>query len=234
MSIYKELATFWVEEKGSKLSEQEMIDTLRSIDVNGQWNHRRGDVEFYKDTNYYLFDLTNYEASPAKSAYYTEMRRFYKANKCETLLDYGSGIGSDIIGMLDCNPKQIIAIDVPGPHSEYMLWRFKKRGILDRVKFITIADDGMPQGPAPECDFGICIAVLEHVPDPRAALRYLINSCKAFALKVDPTKDGNPMHFEKNFQWLHKVDGLHQDVLREYGIGRVNETDPVIIGRAKW
>ena len=79
-------------------------------------------------------------------------------------------------------------------------------------------------------DICICIAVLEHVPNPQEVLRKIVDSCKYLVLKVDPTNPNNahPMHFEEHFKWLHKIDGLDKEALKEYGLERINETDPVI------
>ena len=89
---------------------------------------------------------------------------------------------------------------------------------------------GLPDVSLPKADICICIAVLEHIENAKEALRLIVNSCKYLVLKVDPTNPGgaHPMHFEKNFKWLWELEALKAETLAEFGLKRVNATDPVI------
>jgi len=225
MEQFKELSEYLgtsVEDCEKKFSE---------ININEIWKTRRNVVQFYKSTDFYLYDLTNFENSTCKEEYQREIENFIRKYNCKTAMDYGCGIGSEVIKLLECGMDEVTAVDIEGPHIDYMRWRLKKRGFEDRVKFITISEETeLPTVNLPLVDVCICIAVLEHIERAKEALHLIAEKSRYLVLRVDPSNPNNahPMHIEKNFGWMTLLDRRDPATLKEFGLKRINNTDPVI------
>src|SRR3954471_22150599 len=75
------------------------------------------------------------------------------------LLDYGCGIGSDGLRLIDAGYRVSFA-DFDNPSTRYLRWRLDQRGIEAEIHDVAA-------GPAPAGhDAVLCFDVIEHVPDP--------------------------------------------------------------------
>jgi len=81
------------------------------------------------------------------------------------VLDYGCGIGSDGLMLLEAGYRVEFA-DFDNPSAEYLRWRLRHRGLDAPVHDI---DRGVPGG----YDAAYAFDVIEHVPDPFAFLAEL-------------------------------------------------------------
>jgi SAM-dependent methyltransferase len=116
-----------------------------------------GDEErFYRTSAAYLYNLTAFAMSGTKLPYLEELRRLVAPGA--RLLDYGCGIGSDGLLLLEAGYRVEFA-EFDNPSAEYLRWRLRRRGIEAPIHDL---DRGVPGG----FDAAYAFDVIEHVPDP--------------------------------------------------------------------
>jgi SAM-dependent methyltransferase len=123
-----------------------------------------GDVlAYYRATPHYLYELSYWEASRDKQAWYRVIRQAARTYGLRRLLDYGGGVGGSVIQLrrhgIDCD-----YLDVGGKTFEYAAWRFARRS-WDVPMWDILA--GRPRG---EYDAVMAWDVLEHIFDLEEAL----------------------------------------------------------------
>jgi SAM-dependent methyltransferase len=123
-----------------------------------------GDEEaFYRTSKGYLYNLTAFAMSGTKLPYLRELLRHVPAGA--RLLDYGCGIGSDGLLLLEAGYRVEFA-DFENPSVAYLRWRLERRGLDAPVHDV---DRGIPEG----FDAVYAFDVLEHVPSPPSTLARL-------------------------------------------------------------
>jgi SAM-dependent methyltransferase len=120
--------------------------------------------EFYRRSEAYLYDLTVFALSGTKEPYLEVLRRLTPPPA--HLLDYGCGIGSDGIRLLEAGYRVTFA-DFDNPSTRFLRWRLERRGL--RADVIDLDCDEPPSG----FDAAFAFDVIEHVPDPFAMLESL-------------------------------------------------------------
>ena len=115
----------------------------------------------YRVSEAYLYDLTAFAMTGTKDPY-----RAWIPPPPLKLLDFGCGIGSDGLQLLEAGYDVTFA-DFDNPSTRYLRWRLERRGLKAPVVDV---DRGLPDGPF---DLAYAFDVLEHVEDPFAALRAL-------------------------------------------------------------
>ena len=208
-----------------KISREAIVSVFGDIDINKQWRECKSDTHFYSETNYYLYDLTNYVNDAGRMRYVEQLKNFIKTKSLKTALDYGCGIGTDIIAMYEAGIENMTAIDIYSASTQYMYWRLQNRKIIKGLMFYNIKNDDDYPKDLPKVDIGVCVAMLEHCQNPQAILRELVRVCKYLVLRVDPSNPGNahPMHIEKNFPFLRAIDGENPEIIKEYGLKRIQD-----------
>jgi SAM-dependent methyltransferase len=127
--------------------------------------HRIGDEQrFYRTSEAYLYDLTWFAMSGIKHPYLRLLTRFMPPGS--SLLDYGCGIGSDGLWLLESGYRVAFA-DFDNPSTRYLRWRLAQRGLSAPV--YDVESDSIPAG----FDLVYCFDVIEHVEDPYAFLARL-------------------------------------------------------------
>lgn len=121
------------------------------------------DATFYRTSRAYLYDLTAFAMSGTKSPYLRDLRRLVPPGA--SLLDFGCGIGSDGLRLLDEGYRVSFA-DYDNPSTRYLRWRLDRRGYEAPVHDI---EGEVPGG----FDLVYCFDVIEHVDDPVALLEQL-------------------------------------------------------------
>jgi SAM-dependent methyltransferase len=119
---------------------------------------RLGDEErFYRTSEAYLYDLTAFAMSGTKLPYLRDLTRFVPRGG--RVLDYGCGIGSDGLLLLEAG-YQVAFADFDNPSTRYLRWRLERRGL--RAPIYDLDRDRLPA----EHDLVYAFDVIEHVPDP--------------------------------------------------------------------
>lgn len=172
-----------------------------------EWDSRATEAGYYKDTLFYLYDLSVWEADPARKNFNDRIVRFLIEKKAKKCCDFGSGIGGDALLMLNRGAEFVYMVDYPSRTNDYAQWRLKKRGLWEKTLFVPLKEDGMPVSDLPEkVDYITSIASLEHCPDPKASIDWMRRNGSYLLLRPDPSnKDAHPMHHEEHFNFLSQM-----------------------------
>ncbi len=132
----------------------------------------------------------------------------------QSILDIGSGRGAFLWPCLDAFPDTpVTAIDVEEKRIE--LYETVRRGGLERLQGVRCDI----QAPDPEFlerkfDVVTLLEVMEHLPDPEAALRNVVHlAMRHIVISVPSKEDDNPSHIhlfsEKSFTKIfERIDGI--------------------------
>jgi SAM-dependent methyltransferase len=141
--------------------------------------------ELYRSSRAYLYNLTAFAMTGTKLPYLRMLTEAIAPGS--RVLDYGCGIGSDGLLLLEMGYRVEFA-DFANPSTEYLRWRLERRGFEAPIHDL---DRGVPGG----FDLAYAFDVIEHVPDPFAFLAEM--ECRAERVQV------NLLEFDPNEQALH-------------------------------
>jgi GT2 family glycosyltransferase/2-polyprenyl-3-methyl-5-hydroxy-6-metoxy-1,4-benzoquinol methylase len=149
------------------------------------------ETTFYRTSQAYLYDLTVFAMSGTKRPYRSAIRRLCPPGS--RLLDYGCGIGSDGLRLIDAG-YQVDFADFDNPSVEYLRWRLKQRG-LDATIFDIESPADERRFTSREHDLVYCFDVIEHVEDPVAFLARLESCADLVAVNfLEPREDDVHVH----------------------------------------
>jgi len=111
----------------------------------------------YRTSEAYLYNLTAFAMSGTKAPYLRAL--VDQVPRGAQLLDYGCGIGSDGLLLLEAGYRVAFA-DFDNPSTRYLKWRLERRGLDASV--YDLDRDSVPGG----FDAAYAFDVLEHVDDP--------------------------------------------------------------------
>lgn len=148
---------------------------------------RRGDEgTLYRTSEAYLYDLTVFAMSGTKTPYLAALTHFVPAGT--RVLDYGCGIGSDGLRLIDMGYEVAFA-DFDNPSIRYLRWRLQRRGIeaeiydLDRVNI------------PPTFELAYAFDVIEHVDEPFGFLSQMESLARnVFINFLGPRADDTTLH----------------------------------------
>jgi SAM-dependent methyltransferase len=147
---------------------------------------RIGDAErLYRTSEAYLYDLTVFAMSRTKEPYLNTLARAVAPPA--RVLDYGCGIGSDGLLLLEAGYRVEFA-DFGSPSTAYLRWRLGRRGL--EAQFHDL-DTAPPDG---GFDVAYAFDVIEHVPDPVAFLGELESRARFVLVNFLEGEDDNPLH----------------------------------------
>jgi 2-polyprenyl-3-methyl-5-hydroxy-6-metoxy-1,4-benzoquinol methylase len=118
---------------------------------------------FYRTSELYLYDLTAFAMSGIKAPYRRALTELVSPGA--RVLDYGCGIGSDGLRLLEAGYRVAFA-DYENPSTRYLRWRLERRG--SSVEIYDL-DAEVPGG----FDAAFAFDVIEHADDPFAFLAEL-------------------------------------------------------------
>jgi len=172
------------------------------------WKKKKSIIEFYQNTDLYLFDLTKYQLILENNKTIENMIKQIKDLKLNKILEYGGGIGEFSLlcfeGGLD-----ISYYDLNGKTKDYALWRFKKHNCDINIETINCLNKNW--------DVVNIMDVLEHLENPEEIItklkknaRYLLCNpekiqynelCPQHISKFDLAKDFEQI---KEYLWKNK------------------------------
>jgi Methyltransferase domain len=143
------------------------------------------EARFYRTSESYLYDLTAFAMSGAKDPYRAKLRAIVPVG-C-TLLDYGCGIGSDGLRLIEAGYRVAFA-DYENPSLAFLRWRLQRRGLTAAVHDL---DKGVPGG----FDGAYAFDVIEHVEDPFGFLDELERRAEIVIVNLlEPVPGDTPLH----------------------------------------
>lgn len=143
------------------------------------------EAELYRTSCAYLYNLTAFAMTGTKVPYLNYLIR--QVAPGARLLDYGCGIGSDGLALLEAGYRVEFA-DFANPSTEFLRWRLAKRGLDAPIHDL---DRHVPDG----FDAAYAFDVIEHVKDPFAFLAEM--ESRAALVEV------NFLEYDSNEQELH-------------------------------
>jgi SAM-dependent methyltransferase len=141
----------------------EQMDTHAEA-VEAEFGRVGDERRFYRSSEAYLYDLTWFAMSQIKLPYLEAVRRAVLPGS--SVLDYGCGIGSDGLWLLEAGYRVAFA-DFDNPSTRYLRWRLEHRGLSAPVYDVE-GDDVVG-----DFDLVYSFDVIEHVADPYAFLTRL-------------------------------------------------------------
>jgi SAM-dependent methyltransferase len=168
---------------GDRFSQQRLERHVLEMEAEAA---RIGDpAQLYRTSQAYLYDLTVFAMSRTKEPYLRMLARAVQPPA--RVLDYGCGIGSDGLLLLEAGYRVEFA-DFDSPSTEYLRWRLGHRGL--EAPFHDL--DAAPPGGG--FDLAYAFDVIEHVPDPVAFLRELESRARLVLVNFLEGDDDNPLH----------------------------------------
>jgi SAM-dependent methyltransferase len=162
---------------------------------------------FYLTSKAYLYNLTAFAMTGTKLPYLRELTKRVPAGA--PLLDYGCGIGSDGLLLLEAGYRVEFA-DFDNPSVAYLRWRLEQRGLQAPIHDLK---KGVPDG----YDAAYAFDVIEHVPDAFAFLGEMEQRAQLVVVNfLEPEPGDQDLHHELPIREL--LDYVARHRLRKYAL----------------
>jgi 2-polyprenyl-3-methyl-5-hydroxy-6-metoxy-1,4-benzoquinol methylase len=176
------------------------------------------EATFYRTSESYLYDLTVFAMSGTKSPYLRDLRR--QVPPGSRLLDYGCGIGSDGLRLIELG-YQVSFADFANPSTAFLRWRLDRR---EKVAEVFDVDGEVPTG----FDAVYCWDVIEHIDDPFAFLANLEQRAAVVAVNfLEPAE--HDVHVHKPLPVKELLDHVNRHQVLSYR--RYYERSHVVVYR---
>jgi SAM-dependent methyltransferase len=145
------------------------------------------EATFYRTSKGYLYNLTAFAMTGTKLPYLREL--VSRVQPGSRLLDFGCGIGSDGLMLLEAG-YQVEFADFENPSVEYLRWRLERRGVDAPIHDLT---RHVPSG----FDAAYAFDVIEHVPDPFDFLAQMESRARLVEVNfLEPAPGDQKLHHE--------------------------------------
>jgi SAM-dependent methyltransferase len=162
---------------------------LRSYErqLEDEFEETGDEARFYRTSEAYLYNLTAFAMTGTKLPYLEELVRRLPGGS--RVLDYGCGIGSDGLILLEAGYRVEFA-DFDNPSVAYLRWRLERRGLDAPIHDL---DGDVPAG----FDGAYAFDVIEHVPDPFGFLGELERRARLIVVNLlEPEPGETSLHHE--------------------------------------
>ncbi len=186
--------------------------------LNKDWENKPNEIEFYKKTNHYIFNLLYWHSMDSKINIMKELAEFFRDGK--TVIDYGCGMGIDSHELIK-KGYDVVSIDFESNSMRAGMELFPE------VVFLSLDNMQLKT----KVDVVLGIDLLGHVPDVKQILDELIaNTRKYLVIGLDLCCfEEMPMHHKENEEWQTKT----QKYLEEKGFELVGQVSNNIVMRKK-
>lgn len=142
----------------------------------------------YRSSEAYLYNLTAFAMTGTKEPYLRALTRAVKPPA--RVLDYGCGIGSDGLRLLEAGYRVAFA-DYDNPSVAYLRWRLKQRGL--EAPIYDLDADEPPGG----FELAFAFDVIEHSAEPFAFLAELERRARLVLVNLlEPAPNETSLHHE--------------------------------------
>ena len=146
------------------------------------------EATLYRTSSAYLYNLTAFAMTGTKAPYLDAVRAAVPAGA--SILDYGCGIGSDGLALLEDGYRVTFA-DFANPSAAFLRWRLERRGFTAPV--LDLDTDAVPGG----FDLAFAFDVLEHADDWRAVLGAMEGAARLVCVNaLETSPDETVLHRE--------------------------------------
>lgn len=135
-----------------------------------QWKSKKNILDFYKNSELYLYDLTYYQMMLESHGLIHQMIKQIKRLKLQKILEYGGGIGEFSL-LCNENNLNVTYYDLDGVIKRYALWRFRKH---NAKKIVIAKKDPLNE----EWDIVNIMDVLEHLKNSEKIINKLSKKAK--------------------------------------------------------
>jgi SAM-dependent methyltransferase len=171
---------------GASYDHSRLVDYERTLER--EYAKRGDEGALYRTSEAYLYNLTAFAMTQTKLPYLREL-----TNACAPgarVLDYGCGIGSDGLLLLEAGYEVAFA-DFDNPSTRYLRWRLRRRGLDASV--YDLDREPPPAG----FDLAFAFDVIEHVEEPFAFLGELERLAGVVLVNfLDPDPGETALHHE--------------------------------------
>ena len=184
--------------------------------LNKDWKNKPSEIEFYKKTNHYIFNLLYWHSMTNKINIMRELAEFFK--DAQTVLDFGAGIG------VDSNELKNLGYDVTA-------FDFDCHSLNAGMFLFPLVKFTSSWYYNEKYDVVLAMDVIGHVPDVKKILDELISRTKKYlVIGLDLCCfDTQPMHHKENAEWQTKT----QTYLEDKGFENVGQVQNNIVMRKK-
>lgn len=136
------------------------------VELAWQWDaYKERPTDFYRETDLYLFDLTEYQMRLRTNGTHTWLRQTVRDHGWQRGLDFGGGIGEWALIAEDEGAKMAYHDLCPSKTWDYAAWRFGRHQAHIAMLQSYPLNERWP--------FVIAMDVLEHLPEPEPVLEQI-------------------------------------------------------------
>jgi 2-polyprenyl-3-methyl-5-hydroxy-6-metoxy-1,4-benzoquinol methylase len=147
--------------------------------------------DFYRTTAHYIYNSLIFYESGDRDDLTGEMTYIFNTYAPKTVLDYGCGVGSDGLEMLELGAMVFFA-DYNIPDLNFLRWRLAHRGYVQDRDYQVIQMQSNTTVPSAELVW--CVDVLEHMVHPLSILEAFTEETKVFAFFTDTDDKAGGRH----------------------------------------